>query len=339
MVKVTNSYGDIAIGNVNNVAVYQRFYGKSVRRAWDGKKKNNLPQQIAVQQRFRNGIDFAASLSTEERKFLAQYVESLKLKMTWQNYAKNISMAPVKIDKSQLIKTVKPPSLNPIVNGDFEKGNLSSWTIDGFVNSPVIATSQKHSGNSSAQLGNYGGSAPVGVSSFYQEITVPYNATLYFWYYPFSQDWIMYSWQDVYITDTAGNILATIFHQCSNSNTWTLQTYDMSAFADKRVRLKFLVRQDDWNSPTAMFIDDISILTPADFIIPSIKGTIAIQHPAIKQIALHDPSGNILNIESGLTDLASGVITVNKSWDLDIPFSTASLEVTTADNRVHRIPL
>jgi hypothetical protein len=339
MVKVTNAYGDIAIGAVDEVAVYQRFYGKSVRRKWDGKKKNTQPQQLLVQQRFRNGIDFASSLSIDERKFLSEYVEAHGLKMTWQNYAKNICMAPVVLDKSRFFVQKKPPSLDPIVNGGFETGDLSGWTIDGIIQPPLIATNPVHAGHYSAQLGNWGGGEPLGDSSFYQNITVPDGGILYFWYWMFSQDSIYWDWQDAYITDLSGNILATIFHRCDRGQTWLQQIYDMSAFAGQRVRLKFLVHQDGYGDTTAMFIDDISILTAADFIVPALKGTLVIQHPALKQIVLYDPAGNVLKSESGLTDLASGILTTSRSWDLDLAFSSALLEVTTADNRVHRIPL
>lgn len=339
MVKVTNLYGDIAIGAVDKVAVYQRFYGKSVRRKWDGKKKNTQPQQLLVQQRFRNGIDFASSLSVDERKFLSEYVEAHGLKMTWQNYAKNICMAQVIADKSRLLSNVKQPSYNPIKNGGFETGDFSNWIIDGFTNPPSIATSPAHSGNFTALIGNYGGGEPYGDSSIYQEILVPYFATLIVWYYPYSTDGIYWDWQDGYITDLSGTILTTLFHLCDRSNAWTKLSFDLTAFGGQRVRLKFLVHQDGAGDPTGMFIDDIAILTPADYVIPSIKGTIVLKHPAIKQIVLYDPAGNVLSSESGLTDLASGVITTGKSWDLDLPIGTAYIEVTTADNRVHRIPL
>ena len=42
MVKVRNVFGDEYRGR-QGPAVYQKFYGKQVRRLWDGRKKNTAP--------------------------------------------------------------------------------------------------------------------------------------------------------------------------------------------------------------------------------------------------------------------------------------------------------
>ena len=57
---------------------------------------------------------------------------------------------------------------------------------------------------------------------------MPANATLSFWHWDCTTDTIDFDWQDAYITDTKGNILQTIFHQCGNCQSWVNQTVDLS---------------------------------------------------------------------------------------------------------------
>jgi predicted PP-loop superfamily ATPase len=55
---------------------------------------------------------------------------------------------------------------------------------------------------------------------------VPANATLSFWHWDCTTDSIDFDWQDAYITDSNGNILQTIFHQCGNCQSWVNQTVE-----------------------------------------------------------------------------------------------------------------
>jgi hypothetical protein len=99
MVKVSNIYGDLKFGKQGD-AVYQNHYGNQVRRKWDGKKKNNKPKQIEVQEKFRAGLEFANSLTPAEKQSLEYWINSNKLRMTWHNFACSIAMTPVKIEYS-----------------------------------------------------------------------------------------------------------------------------------------------------------------------------------------------------------------------------------------------
>ena len=86
------------------------------------------------------------------------------------------------------------------------------------------------------------------------------NSTLSFWYWTCSADFISFDWQDAYITDTNGNILRTIFHQCTDNHVWVSQAVNMSSYAGQTVRLKFLVHQDGSNSYlTGMYVDDVTL--------------------------------------------------------------------------------
>jgi hypothetical protein len=101
MVKVTNKTGDFKRGK-QGTAVYQGFYGKQIRRKLKTTKNNNSQKQIQVQGRFKEGLTFAESLSEIEKQTLINFIKNNGLKLTWHNYAKLISMAPVKVDRASL---------------------------------------------------------------------------------------------------------------------------------------------------------------------------------------------------------------------------------------------
>ena len=61
------------------------------------------------------------------------------------------------------------------------------------------------------------------------------------------------------MTDTSGNLLATIMHVCNNTQQWTNVTYDMTPFAGQTVRIEFLVHGDNAGDWTNMYVDDVSL--------------------------------------------------------------------------------
>jgi hypothetical protein len=183
--------------------------------------------------------------------------------------ATNVTNAPV-------VATVTvTPSLTvypagAIANPGFETGDFTSWTIQGTIPMPVVNNLSPHTGTYAAFLGSPPGYEPYGDASFYQQVTVPAGgATLSYWYFPYSEDYIYFDWQDVYITDLSGNILVTVMHVCSDAQVWTNVTYDMSAFAGQTVRVMFLVHQDGAGDVTNMYVDDVSLSTG----VPSCSGT------------------------------------------------------------------
>src|SRR6266404_3225042 len=150
-----------------------------------------------------------------------------------------------------------------IVNGGFETGDFSGWTIDGFSNPPLVTNAFQHTGTFSALAGNASGPEPTGDSSFYQQFTVPANGgVLSFYHSDFTTDTIMFDWQDAYITDSNGNILQTIFHHCLDAKGWINQTVDITPYAGQTVRIKFLVHQDGGGNDTGMHVDDVILLIP-----------------------------------------------------------------------------
>src|SRR5262249_48067450 len=176
--------------------------------------------------------------------------------------------------------TPTPQSCNSslIRNGGFESGNFTGWTIDGTPPSPLVLNILPHSGSFSAFLGGnaaavqfcgFGTEIP-GDSSFYQEFgPVPPNATLSFWHWDCTTDSIDFDWQDAYITDSDGNILQTIFHQCGNCQSWVNQTVDLASYVGQSIRIKFLVHQDGFGALTGMFVDDVQLTLPCGSISPT----------------------------------------------------------------------
>ena len=162
-----------------------------------------------------------------------------------------------------------------IQNGGLETGDFTGWVIDGHVNDPVVTNTLSHTGTYSALAGlnpqqetfcAENNNEPLGDSSFYQQFTVPAGGgTLSFWYWTCTFDFLPRDWQDAYVTDSNGAILQTIFHQCSDHETWVQQTVDMGPYAGQRIRIKFLVHQDGRNPPsdiTGMFVDDVQLSAP-----------------------------------------------------------------------------
>jgi uncharacterized lipoprotein YddW (UPF0748 family) len=102
-------------------------------------------------------------------------------------------------------------------------------------------------------------------SSVYQEITIPEDAasvTLSFWYYPLCQDALPYDWQGVIIYDpTLSELLDWAMPKiCSDSQTWTHHTFDLTLYKGQTIILYFNVYNDgEGNLKTAMYLDDVSV--------------------------------------------------------------------------------
>src|SRR5438094_4550407 len=157
--------------------------------------------------------------------------------------------------------TPTPCDSGVIVNGGFETGSFPPWVIQDTLPTPVVSNLQAHSGTFSGHVGSFPGGETPGDSSFYQQFVVPAGGgTLTFWHWTRTVDSIDFDWQDAYITNTSGTILATIFHQCTNNQAWVNQTFDMTPYAGMTVRIKFLAHGDNAGDPTDMFVDDVQLL-------------------------------------------------------------------------------
>jgi len=101
-------------------------------------------------------------------------------------------------------------------------------------------------------------------SSVCQAVTIPEDATratLSFWYYPLSQDAPRYDWQRAITYDHAWVVLDWAMPQvCSDSQTWTHHTLDLTPYRGQTIIVYFNVYNDGiGNRKTAMYLDDVLI--------------------------------------------------------------------------------
>src|SRR4051794_511498 len=83
-----------------------------------------------------------------------------------------------------------------VVNGGFESGNLTGWTVTSSLPAPVATNLDFHSGSFSALLGSDSGAEPLGDGAMYQSINVPAGGgSLSFWSKKFTTDSITFDWQ------------------------------------------------------------------------------------------------------------------------------------------------
>ena len=131
---------------------------------------------------------------------------------------------------------------------------------------------------------------------------MPANATLSFWHWDCSTDTIGFDWQDAYITDSNGNILQTIFHQCGNCQSWVNQTVDLLV-RGQTIRVKFLVHQDG-SGLTGMFVDDVQLTLPCGSISPTPAPRAT--RPEATPDAEAAPLGSLENVKAGARERLAG---------------------------------
>ena len=169
-----------------------------------------------------------------------------------------------------------------IHNEGFETGAFPPWVIQDTNALPVVTNTWSHTGTFSAFVGDapdgfcgFPGTETTGDSSFYQELgPVPANATLNFWHWDCTQGVaIIAEWQDAYITDTNGNILQTIFHQLSNTETWINTIVSLAPYEGQTIRIKFLVHSDGFGDLTGMYVDDVHVTVSCESPTPTPTST------------------------------------------------------------------
>jgi hypothetical protein len=179
---------------------------------------------------------------------------------------------------------------NLIANPGFETGNFTDWSTgdDGWA-SPTIATSPVHSGSYSALLGEeeYCPDQEPGISWLYQQVAIPSFAVaplLSFWYWPISTSTgsCSIATQSADICSGIGTygcspVLATVLNVCSNAQTWTQATYDMSAFATGQDVLVYFsgscYEGPESTTYTYMNLDDVSLVSSGQMVNPASSTT------------------------------------------------------------------
>jgi hypothetical protein len=102
MVKIVNSFGDIKTGKQGEV-VYQRHYGLQVRRLCSPKSTTPSLHQTDQRTRFQQALQWRATLSLPERRFLEGYaiahriVDSYGVVLSWDKFANKIALETPKL--------------------------------------------------------------------------------------------------------------------------------------------------------------------------------------------------------------------------------------------------
>ncbi|GAC1690913.1 MAG: hypothetical protein PVS3B3_13650 [Ktedonobacteraceae bacterium] len=141
-----------------------------------------------------------------------------------------------------------------IANGDFETGNLNSWTTNGTTSISTTA----HTGSFSAQVG--GTSATNGDSSISQTFTAPSTAsTLGFWYQVYCPDTVTTDWATATLKDnTVGTTTTILANTCTNNVTWVQVSANVTPADSYTLSL---INHDNNNpgDPTYTLFDDVKV--------------------------------------------------------------------------------
>lgn len=142
---------------------------------------------------------------------------------------------------------------NSITNGDFEAGNLSSWTSRGSTSISRTA----HSGSFSAQVG---ATSPSNTSTLTQTFTAASGTSkLSFWYLVNCPDAVWYDWAAAILKDnTTGRTTTILTRTCNQDNTWVQVTAGITA--GHSYTLTLASHDDDYpGDPTYTLYDDVAV--------------------------------------------------------------------------------
>jgi hypothetical protein len=212
-------------------------------------------------------IQFMIEDNAETCDFYYMYVDDVELLASCPT-GTPATATPTRTQTPTITPTPTPCTSGAIQNRGFETGDFPAWEVLDTNPLPVIANDYSHSGTYSALLGPYLGLYWCGLSdsSIYQEITVPAEGgTLSYWWKGDTSTSISYAWQDAYVTDTSGNILAIIQHTNADTGGYVNQTFDMTPYAGQTVRIQFLVHRNHPNPLVCdrinMYVDDVYLIT------------------------------------------------------------------------------
>ena len=151
--------------------------------------------------------------------------------------------------------TVTAPAPSPIVNGDFEAGNLSGWTSTG---TTALVVGAAHGGSDAAQVG---GTSPTnGDSSIRQTFSAgAAGGTLSFYYKVVCTDTVRYDWATATLRDNTANTTRTVLARtCTNNNTWNRASATLTA--SHSYTLTLISHDDNYpGDPTYSLYDDVTV--------------------------------------------------------------------------------
>ncbi len=147
------------------------------------------------------------------------------------------------------------PAGSPLVNGDFETGDLSSWSLSGIGSISMVP----HSGSYSAQVGS---TSPSTESALSQTFTVPPTAgTLSLWYQVHCPDTITYDWATATLRDNVTSITITVLPPtCNNNGVWVQASANIASMAGHSATLTLINHDDNYpTDPTYTLYDDVIV--------------------------------------------------------------------------------
>jgi len=142
-----------------------------------------------------------------------------------------------------------------LVNGDFERGDLSGWSVTG----AAAVVPVPHSGNYSALVGS---TIPSGDSALSQTFDMPVTATtLSLWYAVFCPDTVDYDWAEVTIRDNVtSNTIAVVPRTCPWFYAWTPASLNVVSMRGHSVTLTLKNHDDGYFAdPTFTLYDDVTL--------------------------------------------------------------------------------
>ena len=173
-----------------------------------------------------------------------------------------------------------------LVNGGFEAS--SGWVIPSTAYSAAYSADHAVAGARSLRLGIVNsGDNRYAYSDAGQAVTLAAGAsqvTLDFWSYAVSGEagpvptpyprtaaaFLSYDVQYLLLLDPYDNWIDTLLWQCSNAQTWTHHTIDLSSYAGETIKLQFGAYNQGTGGVTAMYIDEVSlrVCPPASIMLP-----------------------------------------------------------------------
>ena len=153
-------------------------------------------------------------------------------------------------------------STNILSDPGFESGGFASWGQCGNVNA-TMSTIRAHTGTYSARGGStnaYSGEI-TGDAGVCQQVTIPTNGMLTFWYYGFSNETsTTYSYQEAELFNSSGVTVKMLWQAVDETNAWVQKTIDVSAYAGQTLYLYFGVHGDGYTGTyTILYVDDVTL--------------------------------------------------------------------------------
>jgi kumamolisin len=146
-----------------------------------------------------------------------------------------------------------------ISNGGFESGS-APWVESSSGGYELVDTTKAHSGSYSAFLGGYN----YANDTIYEQLTIPSTITTatltYYTYVTTSETTHSYDYLYVQVRDTGNSVLKSLqtLSDANAGTSWVKQSFDLSAYKGKTVRIYFKATNDSSN-PTDFFVDDCSL--------------------------------------------------------------------------------